>query len=412
MSPVVNSPIQKPEFSQTICTALQIALVDLLRSWSVEPAATVGHSSGKHLIYVQVISAGLNLNRLGEIAAAYAAGYHTAADGIISAYFRGQTIAKNSRDGRMLAVGLGPEQVQAYLQGLESDVKIAAINSPESVTLSGETALILNLDDRFQNEKIFSKVLKTGGNAYHSHHMLALGESYESMVRQGIDEITPDVAAEEEYSSPKIWISSVDPQISISRKSIDPSYWRKNLESPVHFSEAVETMIKRVHVSLDLLIEIGPHPVLEGLIKRIGARAQEGRIKMPKCLVTLRRGQDALQSMLTLAGRMFLENASINLAAVNATDFLGNKQLQLAHGSVCVDLPSYAYDYGPEIYHENRFSKELRLRKCLRHDLLGARQPGGAKGRPSWRNMLRMKDTPWLDDHKVLFQDPFALCFQ
>lgn len=48
--------IDKVRFSQPLCTAIQVALVDLLRSAGVKLAAVVGHSSG-------------------EIAAAYAAGY-------------------------------------------------------------------------------------------------------------------------------------------------------------------------------------------------------------------------------------------------------------------------------------------------------------------------------------------------
>jgi hybrid polyketide synthase/nonribosomal peptide synthetase ACE1 len=50
------SMIEQVEFSQPICTAVQIALVDLLRFAGVKLAVVVGHSSG-------------------EIAAAYAAGY-------------------------------------------------------------------------------------------------------------------------------------------------------------------------------------------------------------------------------------------------------------------------------------------------------------------------------------------------
>ena len=36
-----------PSYGQPLCTALQIALVDLLESWGVSPAAVVGHSSGE-----------------------------------------------------------------------------------------------------------------------------------------------------------------------------------------------------------------------------------------------------------------------------------------------------------------------------------------------------------------------------
>lgn len=45
--PAATSRIHDPAFSQTVCTALQIGLVSLLRQWEIEPAVTVGHSSGK-----------------------------------------------------------------------------------------------------------------------------------------------------------------------------------------------------------------------------------------------------------------------------------------------------------------------------------------------------------------------------
>lgn len=41
------SRIDSPEFSQPLCTALQLALVDLLRTWAIYPKAVVGHSSGE-----------------------------------------------------------------------------------------------------------------------------------------------------------------------------------------------------------------------------------------------------------------------------------------------------------------------------------------------------------------------------
>ena len=68
--------IQIPAVSQTVCTALQIGLVDLMASWSIRPAGTVGHSSG-------------------EMAAAYAAGRITAAEAITAAYYRGYIVSFN-----------------------------------------------------------------------------------------------------------------------------------------------------------------------------------------------------------------------------------------------------------------------------------------------------------------------------
>lgn len=41
------SNIDDPEFSQTLCTVVQVALVDLLRQFKILPAAVAGHSSGE-----------------------------------------------------------------------------------------------------------------------------------------------------------------------------------------------------------------------------------------------------------------------------------------------------------------------------------------------------------------------------
>lgn len=42
-----SSRINDPELSQSLCAALQIALVDLLASWGVQPSVVIGHSSGE-----------------------------------------------------------------------------------------------------------------------------------------------------------------------------------------------------------------------------------------------------------------------------------------------------------------------------------------------------------------------------
>lgn len=47
MEELEKESIHLPQYSQTLCTVLQVALVDLLQSWQVRPGATVGHSSGE-----------------------------------------------------------------------------------------------------------------------------------------------------------------------------------------------------------------------------------------------------------------------------------------------------------------------------------------------------------------------------
>ncbi|KAM5482457.1 putative PKS/NRPS-like protein biosynthetic cluster [Microsporum audouinii] len=65
-----DSRLSETRFSQPICTALQLALINLLASWGIRPSAVVGHNSG-------------------ELAATYAAGILSFANAMIAAYYRG-----------------------------------------------------------------------------------------------------------------------------------------------------------------------------------------------------------------------------------------------------------------------------------------------------------------------------------
>ncbi|KAI0198016.1 putative polyketide synthase [Astrocystis sublimbata] len=365
-----TSRIDEPAFSQTACTALQIALTNLLRQWGILPAVTVGHSSG-------------------EIAAAYAAGRLRASEAIVIAYYRGQVVSCNHQDGLMLAVGLGSEELRPYLDGFEGKVDIAAFNSPESTTISGDSEAIHALVAKLTTHNVFNRLLKTGKNAYHSHHMLSLGKRYEQLMTQGLHDIAPIKC--DPFQSHATWVSSVT-SASEAIATL-PKYWRQNLERPVRFSHAMEMVASSKPVKL--MIEVGPHPALALPLQQIGTR-------VVPTLATLRRGDDDLSSMLNLAGQLFVLNVPINLVAINATDEMINGKLRLCHGYPCIDMPRYSFSY-PEkpLYFENRFNRELRQRRYLRHDLLGSRQPGGSKFHPSWRNVLRAKDLPWLNDHKL-----------
>lgn len=89
-----SSRLNEAAFSQPICTALQIALVNHLRRHGIKPVAVVGHSSG-------------------EIAAAYTAGALSLEEAIIVAYYRGYIVQQSvslTRRGSMAAVGLGRDQ--------------------------------------------------------------------------------------------------------------------------------------------------------------------------------------------------------------------------------------------------------------------------------------------------------------
>lgn len=155
MEPEETSKIGDASFSQPICAAVQIAIVDLLREWGLKPEATIGHSAG-------------------ELAAAYAARLITAEDTIISAYLRGVHATLNQEPGTMMAVALSAGDAEKLLveNGISStDAVVACINSPNSITLSGKPEPMDALHKLLKQREILCKKLPTGGRAYHSPSM-------------------------------------------------------------------------------------------------------------------------------------------------------------------------------------------------------------------------------------------------
>jgi acyl transferase domain-containing protein len=82
--------------------------------------------------------------------------------------------------GSMLAVGLGETSVLPFLAQIKNGKAIVAcVNSPRSITVSGDSQAIeeLQLILDSQDESIFYRKLKVD-TAYHSHHMAVVAEDY------------------------------------------------------------------------------------------------------------------------------------------------------------------------------------------------------------------------------------------
>ncbi len=155
--------------SQPLCTAVQIALVRLLRSWNIIPSAVTSHSSG-------------------EIGAGYAAEAISFEFAMTIAYFRDLVAMKAWKKlpdlrGGMLAVGLSQKETEKYIQRVTSDnVIVACVNSPSSVTVSDDAAGIEELQSMIESDKAFARRLNVDA-AYHSHHMQIVAEDYLDCLR-------------------------------------------------------------------------------------------------------------------------------------------------------------------------------------------------------------------------------------
>ena len=188
---------------------------------------------------------------IGEIAAAYASGLISTAEAIGIAFARGEVVSRNTKKGQVLAVSLSVEAVAPFLADCQKIV-VACYNSPQSITLSGDYDTISALKETLDVRGVFSRILATDRNAYHSHHMQPLGASYEEKLDAllGILRLKADGAK----LATSRFVSSVN-NTGGTKESVDVRYWRKNLELPVMFSQAVTSIAEIT----DILIEIGPH---------------------------------------------------------------------------------------------------------------------------------------------------------
>ena len=159
------SNVEKPEYAQPLCTALQIALVELLESCAVVPSAVIGHSSG-------------------EIAAAYSVGGVSRECAWKIAYFRGLFAARlNTRShrwpGSMMSIALSETECVPFLAmvGSQGKITVGCVNSPSNVTVSGDESSISALETILDRNQVFTRRLSTGV-AYHSVQIEEITPAY------------------------------------------------------------------------------------------------------------------------------------------------------------------------------------------------------------------------------------------
>ncbi|GFF24565.1 lovastatin diketide synthase LovF [Aspergillus lentulus] len=346
--------LKQADVAQPLCTAVQIGLVNILSEWGVKPSSVIGHSSG-------------------EIAAAYASGAIPAEVAIRIAYLRGQTIMSSRSNGAMAAVGLGREQIRPYLR---EGVVVACENSPQNVTISGDQKAINEVVEEIQaSDDIFCRRLAVNV-AYHSPHMKDLGESFETYLGSHLTSNKSMVPL----------ISTVTGEVICEPARLDARYWRQNLESPVLFSSAVQTLTD-ADKEERLFLEIGPHSALSSPLRQIFSTADNKRLYYVPTLV---RRQNQWRCMLATAGQLYIHGAAIDLAGPLADG-----------GKTLTNLPPYSWEYNERFWNETRLARDWRLRQHSHHELLGSRALESTDIEPMWRNLLKLDNVLWLLDHRL-----------
>ena len=366
-----DSIINSARISQPACTALQIALVDLLSSWGIHPLSVTGHSSG-------------------EIAAAYAANILHLEACMAIAYYRGvvaTTLKEDFKDisGGMLAVAANQEDTQALIDSsTHGQATIACVNSHNSMTVSGDSHRISQIQRVADKRSIWNRRLKIDV-AYHSHHMRYVADKYKSL----LGKVEPNVQSTVEFHS-----SLKGARVAPS--TLTTTYWVKNLTSPVLFQQAIQSLCGTsgdlTERNVDIIIEIGPHSALQGPMRQI-LQSVEGSSRTIQSMPSLIRNEDSVSAMLSLSAHLFMSGCRMQLGNVNFPKGETPK--------ILTDLPTYQWNHEKGYWHESRTSQEMQMYFSQRHDLLGNRMPDCSVLEPQWRNVLTADDVPWLRDHKV-----------
>lgn len=378
-----STRIMTAALSQPLCTAIQIVQVDLFRATGLGFSAVVGHSSG-------------------EIAAAYAAGFISAEDAICIAYYRGlySDLAQGyqGQKGAMMAVGTSPEDAQDLLNYDEFQGRacIAAINSNQSVTLSGDADAIDELAVIFEDEQKFARILKVD-KAYHSHHMKACSERYLA----ALEALNIQVLGLGKSPEAVRWFSSATRGRQLEggwdMRSLRAQYWDDNMVKPVYFMAAVyKACCPRE--PFDFVVELGPHPALKGPTLETIKEQIPSAAAIPYTGL-FQRGASGITSFAEGLGALWthLDPGCVDLQSFN----------QFASGTSSTvykpvaGLPTYAWDHRNEYWHESRYARAVRLRSDTVHELLGHLTPDSTEHDMRWRHVLRPSEVSWLAGHRL-----------
>ncbi|CAG8976538.1 hypothetical protein HYALB_00011015 [Hymenoscyphus albidus] len=385
--------IDRPSLSQTLCTILQVAICDLYRILNICPITVVGHSSG-------------------EIAAAYCTGALSRESAWKVAYFRGmvsESLAEKY-EGGMMAVGMPAAILHTIIEEIAPSLTIACINSPESVTVSGDRAQLQILTDALASgtygSGIFQRRLKVQV-AYHSSQMSSVAEEYRGLL--GVLE-----PGESEIRPRPTMISSVTGKLIEPCKMCNVEYWIQNMLQPVRFSDAVVQMVSQpsfgrrkkldgshrplVVLRPHVLVEIGPHSALQGPVRSV--LKQTPAASGIKYYSALKRDTPADRTTLAVVGQLSCHGFSVDLARANELHRdLGEIRQQMRF--VLHTLPEYPFNHSDRYWSNARLGQEYRYRRHAKLDLLGKPVIDWNPLEARWTNFLKLSEIPWAADHKI-----------
>ncbi|KAF3928708.1 hypothetical protein AA313_de0204635 [Arthrobotrys entomopaga] len=224
--------------------------------------------------------------------------------------------------------------------------------------------------------------------------MEALSAEYTERLQKSFTKSKPSDA------SAKIFASPVTGKLVVEGDELRTSnHWIQNMVQSVQFNDALRAMVteeelrgtRTTKFTVDAIVEIGPHGALQSSIRQILSHPdlKNNKITIDSCL---KRGENGVRTLQSLAGRLFCQGYPVLFGAVNFPN--GNNSPKIV-----TNLPAYQWNHSVRHWSVPAHCMDSIYRKHPRNDLLGVKIEGLNNGQYIWRNILRVTDVPWLRDH-------------
>ncbi|XP_029003204.1 uncharacterized protein LOC114853699 [Betta splendens] len=228
-----SGDFRNPDTVQPLLFAVQVGVTALLRHWGARPHAMLGHS-------------------VGEVAAAHCSGLLSLEDAVKVIYYRSK-LQTEVTGGMMLVISnMAVSEVIPLLPRYAGRICLAAFNSPQSCTLSGDADAIKSfhkeLSSSVNSQNLFLRELDVPA-AYHSHMM----EPILPKIKKTIGSLQVNDLETELFST----VTGKEMQQGDFSTG---EYWARNIREPVAFEQAVTSAAKGQHT---VFVEIGPRRALQ-----------------------------------------------------------------------------------------------------------------------------------------------------
>ncbi|BBB61816.1 hypothetical protein UNDKW_3543 [Undibacterium sp. KW1] len=239
--------VDQTAYTQPALLALGVGLARLLADYSIRPTVLAGHSLGEYT--AAVIASALSFEQALRLVEK-----------------RGRLMGALTSDGAMAAVRADEQTVVPYLAG--TDISIAAVNGPQSVTISGARDQLDILSQKLIADGIRVRSLRVK-TAFHSALLEPMLAEFEQAL-QDLEWQPLQVAVTSNLTGELLPVGHV----------YDTAYWLKHTREAVRFADNIAALSK---TGIDTALELGAMPVLSGMLDDV-ASADAINIRSLPCL--------------------------------------------------------------------------------------------------------------------------------